>query len=80
MLPEPLRPSEDVGDDGKGGNGAVLVPSIRLASKAGLNKWTWWVPVATAFAIWWLGVSPVWIILGAIIGAVLYYILKLRKA
>ena len=58
----------------------ILTPSIRLASKAGLNKWTWWVPVATAFAIWWLGVSPVWIILGAIIGAVLYYILKLRKA
>ena len=58
----------------------ILTPSIRLASKAGLNKWTWWVPVATAFAIWWLGVSPVWIILGAIIGAVLYYILKMRKA
>ena len=58
----------------------ILTPTIRLASKAGLNKWTWWVPVATALLIWWIGVSPVWIILAAIVGAILYYILKLRKA
>ena len=25
----------------------ILTPTIRLASKAGLNKWTWWVPVVT---------------------------------
>ena len=58
----------------------ILTPTIRLASKAGLNKWTWWVPVVTALLIWWLGVSPVWIIFATIIGAILYYILKLRKA
>lgn len=58
----------------------ILTPSIRLASKAGLNKRNWWVPVATALVIWWFGVSPVWIILGAIVGAVLYYVFKLRKA
>ena len=58
----------------------ILTPTIRLASKAGLNKWTWWVPVVTAFAIWWLGVSPVWIIFATILGAILYYIFKLRKA
>ena len=58
----------------------ILTPTIRLASKAGLNKWTWWVPVVTALLIWWIGVSPVWIILAAIVGAILYYILKLRKA
>ena len=58
----------------------ILTPTIRLASKAGLNKWTWWVPVVTALAIWWLGVSPVWIIFATILGAILYYILKLRKA
>ncbi|MBO7114775.1 MAG: chromate transporter [Bacteroidaceae bacterium] len=58
----------------------ILTPTIRLASKAGLNKWNWWVPVATALLIWWMGVSPVWIILAAIVGAILYYILKLRKA
>ena len=58
----------------------ILTPTIRLASKAGLNKWTWWVPVVTALAIWWLGVSPVWIIFATILGAILYYILRLRKA
>ena len=58
----------------------ILTPTIRLASKAGLNKWTWWVPVVTALLIWWLGVSPVWIIFATIIGAILYYIFKLRKA
>lgn len=57
----------------------ILTPTIRLASKAGLNKWTWWVPVVTALLIWRLGVSPVWIILAAIVGAILYYIFKLRK-
>ena len=58
----------------------ILTPTIRLASKAGLNKWNWWVPLVTALLIWWIGVSPVWIILAAIVGAILYYILKLRKA
>lgn len=58
----------------------ILTPTIRLAAKAGLNKWTWWVPVVTALLIWWLGVSPVWIIFATIIGAILYYIFKLRKA
>ena len=58
----------------------ILTPTIRLASKAGLNKWNWWVPLVTALLIWWIGVSPVWIILAAIVGAILYYVLKLRKA
>lgn len=58
----------------------ILTPTIRLASKAGLNKWTWWVPVVSALLIWWIGVSPIWIILAAIVGSILYYIFKLRKA
>lgn len=59
---------------------ASLVIQVRLASKAGLNKWTWWVPVVTALLIWWIGVSPVWIIFATIIGAILYFIFKQRKA
>lgn len=58
----------------------ILTPTIKLTSTAGLNKWTWWVPVVTALLIWWIGVSPVWIIFATIIGAILYYIFKLRKA
>ncbi len=57
----------------------ILTPTIRLASKAGLNRWNWWVPVAAALLIWWLGVSPVWIIAASIVGAVIYYIFKVRR-
>lgn len=57
----------------------ILTPTIRLASKAGLNRWNWWVPVMTALLIWWLGVSPVWIIFATIVGAVMYYIFKVRR-
>lgn len=57
----------------------ILSPTIRLASKAGLNRWNWWVPVVTALLIWWLGVSPVWIIFATIVGAVMYYIFKVRR-
>lgn len=58
----------------------ILTPTIKLASKAGLNRWTWWVPVVTALLIWLLGVSPVWIILAAMIGAVIYCFYKERRA
>ena len=57
----------------------ILTPTIRLASKAGLNRWNWWVPPVSALLIWWLGVSPVWIIFATIVGAVMYYILKVRR-
>jgi len=57
----------------------ILTPTIRLASKAGLNRWTWWVPVVTALLIWLLGVSPVWIISVTILGAILYYVFRLKK-
>lgn len=57
----------------------ILTPTIRLAKTAGLNRYTAWVPVVTALLIWALGVSPVWIIMAAILGAVLYYIIKLRR-
>lgn len=56
----------------------ILTPTIRLAQSAGLGRGNWWVPVVTALLIWLLGVSPVWIILAAITGAVLYYIRKSR--
>ena len=57
----------------------ILTPTIRLASDVGLNRWNWWVPLVSALLIWWLGVSPVWIIFATIVGAVMYYILKVRR-
>lgn len=58
----------------------ILTPTIKLARAAALNRYTVWVPIATALIIWGLGVSPVWVIFATIMGAILYYILKIRSA
>lgn len=56
----------------------ILTPTINLAKAAQLNRYTFWVPVATALAIWALGVSPVIIIMLTIIGAIIANIIKGR--
>lgn len=57
----------------------ILTPTLRLGKAARLNRYTVWVPVVTAFLIWMLGVSPIYIIIFAIIGAVVYYKYKMRR-
>lgn len=57
----------------------ILVPTLKLAKAAQLNRFTIWVPALTAIAIWALGVSPVIIIAATIAGAVLYY-LKTKRS
>jgi chromate transporter len=57
----------------------ILTPTLNLAKVAGLNKYTIWVPIVTALLIWMLGVSPIYIIIFAIIGAVVYYNKKIRR-
>ena len=50
----------------------IAVPTFRLGQRAKLNKFTIWIPVACALAIWALGVSPIWIIIIAGLGGYLY--------
>ncbi len=50
----------------------IAVPTFNLAKRAELNKFTIWIPIASALAIWLLGVSPIWIIIIAGIGGYLY--------
>ena len=50
----------------------IAVPTINLALRAQLNKFTLWIPVVSALAIWLLGVSPIWIIIIAGIGGIGY--------
>ena len=57
----------------------ILVPTLKLAKAAQLNRFTIWVPALTAIAIWALGISPVIIITATIAGAVLYY-LKTKRS
>lgn len=50
----------------------IAVPTFNLAKSARLNKYTLWIPIVSALAIWLLGVSPIWIIILAGIGGYAY--------
>lgn len=50
----------------------IAVPTFNLARRARLNRYTLWIPIVSALAIWWLGVSPIWIIIIAGLGGYLY--------
>ena len=50
----------------------IAVPTFNLAKRAQLNKWTLWIPIVSALAIWLLGVSPIWVIILAGIGGYIY--------
>ena len=50
----------------------IAVPTFRLGQRAKLNKYTLWIPVACALAIWALGVSPIYIIMIAAVGGYLF--------
>ncbi|MCQ2073574.1 MAG: chromate transporter [Bacteroidaceae bacterium] len=57
----------------------ILTPALRLAGHADLDRRTIWIPVASALAIWLLGVSPIYIIAAAIAGVILYHFYKRRS-
>ncbi len=50
----------------------IAVPTFRLGQRAKLNRYTVWIPVVCALAIWALGVSPIWIIIIAGTAGYLY--------
>lgn len=50
----------------------IAVPTFNLAKRAQLNKFTVWIPIVSALAIWLLGVSPIWIIIIAGTGGYIY--------
>ena len=50
----------------------IAVPTFNLGKRAQLNRYTIWIPVVSALAIWALGVSPIYIIVIAGIGGYLY--------
>ena len=49
----------------------ILVPVFTLAKSAGVNIKTVWVCVAVALAVWLLHISPVYVVLLAVLGGVL---------
>ena len=50
----------------------IAVPTYRLAQRAQLNRYTVWIPVVSALAIWALGVSPILVIVAAAAGGFLF--------
>ncbi len=50
----------------------IAVPTFNLGKRAELNKYTIWIPIVSALAIWLLGVSPIWIIIIAGLGGFIY--------
>ena len=56
----------------------IAVPTFRLGQRAQLNKFTIWIPVVCALAIWALGVSPIYIIIVAGFAGYIYGRIKNR--
>ena len=50
----------------------IAAPVFRMAKSAKVCWSNCWIPVVAALLIWLLGVSPVWVILAAIAGGLLY--------
>lgn len=50
----------------------IAAPCFRLAKSAGLNRYNFWIPIASALLIWLFGVSPVLIIIAAGTGGLLW--------
>jgi len=57
----------------------IVVPVFSTAKEIGINIRTVIIPVAAAFLIWYWGVSPVYIILAAVIGGIAYGKLKTKS-
>ena len=58
----------------------IAVPVFNLAKSAKLTWKTAWIPVVSAFLIWYYAVSPVWIILVAGVAGILIRLYKDRKS
>ncbi len=50
----------------------IAVPVFTLAKNSGLTWRNCWIPIVAALLIWLFGVSPVWVILVAALGGLIY--------
>lgn len=57
----------------------IVVPVFTTAKEAGVNWKTAIIPMAAAFLIWYIGISPVYIVLTAALGGLIYGRLKKKK-
>lgn len=57
----------------------IAAPLWNMGKKAGITPGTLWIPVGAALLIWWAGISPVYIVMAAIAGGILWYWVRLKK-
>jgi len=59
----------------------IAVPTFNLGKRAKLNRYTIWVPILSALVIWGLGFSPIYVIIIAGLGGLLYgyFTRKIKK-
>lgn len=57
----------------------ILAPSLRMIKSAKINWKTAIIPIATVALIWWLKISPAWVILAAIMGSLVYALIINKK-
>ena len=58
----------------------ILAPSLKMIKSAKITWKTAIIPIATVALIWWLKVSPAWVILAAIVGSLIYALIINKKA
>ena len=50
----------------------ILLPVFRMAKSAKVNRYNIWIPLAAAFVIWMLGVSPIFVVFVAGVSGYVY--------
>lgn len=57
----------------------IAAPLYKMAKSAGVTWKTIFIPVAAVLLIWLAGISPVWVVVAAIAGGIIYGLAKTRK-
>lgn len=57
----------------------IVAPLYKMAQAARINWRNAWVPIVAALVIWKLGISPIWIVVLAMIGGLVFYRARDKK-
>ena len=57
----------------------IAAPLYNMAKSAGVTWKTLFIPVIAALLIWGLNLSPVWVVIAAIVGGIIYGTIRAKK-
>jgi len=57
----------------------IAAPLYNMAKSAGVSWKTLFIPVIAALLIWGLNISPVWVVIAAIVGGIIYGTVRAKK-